>query len=124
MDHSGHKGDSIRNSVVEGYHFSFHLTDIREKMADMKAAGHSHEGLDATHHLMVYIGAPDGTPVAGAQAGFLVKGEDGAVQKRMAMEMGGGYGSDLKLGGSGGYTIKTKVVAGETTLIDEFVYKP
>jgi hypothetical protein len=122
MDHSGHGGENIHNAVVDGYRFAYQLIDIREKMADMKAAGHAHEGMDATHHLMVYIENPDGTTVDDAQVGFLVEGPDGTKQKIMCMGMGGGFGADVSLGGSGDYLIKTKVVAGEIKLIDAFPY--
>lgn len=114
------EGEIVHSGVVEGYHFSYHLTDIREKMRAMKAAGHTHEGMEATHHLMVYIETPDGTPLEDAQVGFLVEGSSATIQKLMCMEMGGGYGSDVNLGGTDEYIIKTKVVAGEVKLIDEF----
>jgi hypothetical protein len=122
MDQSRHGGELIHDGVVEGYRFAYHLTDIRERMAAMKVAGHAHEGMDATHHLMIYIEAPDGTPVGSAQVGFLVTGPDGEAQKLMCMEMGGGYGSDLKLG-AGEYIIKTKAVAGDVKLMDEFGFE-
>ena len=120
MDHSAHGGELIHEGGVDGYQFAYHLLDISEKMATMKAAGHAHEGMDATHHLMVYIKDSNGAPVDGAQVGYLVEGPDGATQKLMCMGMGGGYGSDVVLDGSGDYVINTKVVAGETKLLDKF----
>ena len=122
MDHPGHSGENIHNAVVDGYRFAYHLIDIREKMTAMKAAGHAHEGMDATHHLMTYIESPNGTKVETAQVGYFVEGPDGITQKLMCMEMGGGFGSDLNLGHSGDYLINTKVVAGGVTLVDGFSY--
>jgi hypothetical protein len=126
MGHSGHSGENIHNSVVDGYRFSFQLIDIREKMAaaaaKMKAAGQMHEGMDATNHLMVFIKSPDGAAVENASVGYLITGPDGTAQKHMCMSMGGGYGSDIKLAGSGEYTIKTKAVANGKNIVDEFTY--
>lgn len=122
MDHSDNGGELIHEDVVDGYRFAYHLTDIREKMADMKAAGHAHEGMDATHHLMVYIEAPDGTPAGGAQVGFVVEGAEGEAQKLMCMEMGGGYGSDVTLAAGGEYSIRTKAVIEGKKLTDGFTY--
>jgi len=123
MGESAHGGETIRTGVVDGYGFAYQLMDIRQNMAAMKAAGHAHEGMDATHHLMVHISDPEGGTVENARVGYLVTGPDGSEQKAMCMAMGGGYGSDLKLGETGEYTIKTKVVDGEVKLVDEFVYK-
>jgi len=122
MDHSGHGGELIHEGSVDGYQFTYHLLDIREKMAAMKAAGHAHEGMNATHHLMVYIQDSSGAPVEDAKVGYYVEGPDGATQKLMSMGMGGGYGSDVNIGEAGEYVIKTKVVAGDTKLIDSFTY--
>jgi len=122
MEHSEHSGDNIHNSVVEGYRFSYNLIDIREKMAAMKAAGHMHEGMDVTHHLMVYIENPEGVTVENADVGYLVKGPDGSTQKRMCMGMGGGYGSDVDFADSGDYIIKTKAVTNGEKLTDDFTY--
>jgi hypothetical protein len=115
-------GDLIREGGVEGYHFTYHLLDIREKMAAMKAAGHAHEGVDATHHLMVFIRDPNGATVGGATVGYFVEGPDGTTQKLMCMGMSGGYGSDINFSGTGTYVIKTRVVAGDVKLVDEFTY--
>ena len=122
MDHSGHIGENIHNSVVDGYQFSYQLMDIRKKMAAMKEAGHMHEGMDATHHLMVYIKTPKGESIEAAKVGYLVKGPDGSTQKKMCMGMSDGYGSDLTLANSGDYVIKTKAVANGKKLLDEFTY--
>ena len=122
MDHPGHSGENIHNVVVDGYRFAYHLIDIREKMAAMKAEGHAHGGMDATHHLMVYIEGTNGTKVETAQVGYFVEGPNGTTQKLMCMGMGGGFGSDINLGDSGDYHINTKVVAGDVKRIDAFSY--
>jgi hypothetical protein len=122
MGHSSHSGDNIHDSVVEGHRFSYYLIDIREKMAAMKAAGHAYEGMDATHHLMVYIENPEGVAVENANVGYLVEGPDGSTQKRMCMGMGGGYGSDVNFADSGDYVIKTEATANREKLIDDFTY--
>ena len=122
MDHAGHKGDNIHNSTVEGYRFSYYLIDIREKMAALKAAGHLPEGMNATHHLMVYIENSEGAVVENATVEYQVEGPDGSTQKPMCMGMGGGYGSDVNFSGSGDYIIKTKAVASGENLIDDFTY--
>lgn len=124
MEHSDHSGENIHNSIVDGYRFSYLLMDIRKKMSAMKAEGHMHEGMDATHHLMVYVKNPEGTAVENARVGYLVEGADGTTQKLMCMEMGGGFGSDVNLSNSGEYIIKTKVVTDGKKLIDEFAYSP
>jgi hypothetical protein len=122
MDHSGHSGELIHSGDVDGYRFAYHLIDIREKMAAMKAAGHMHEGMDATHHLMVYLDDPKGVAVGNATVGYLVDGPDGSTQKLMCMGMGGGYGSDVNLEAAGEYVVKIKVLAGEVKLVDGFTY--
>ena len=119
MDHSGHRGAGIHDSSVDGYLFSYHLIDLREKMQDME----NMPEMKATHHMMVYVASPDGAPVAEAKVGYLVIGPDGEQQRLMAMGMSGGFGADVDLGAPGAYTVKTKAVAGNTTLLDEFTYE-
>ena len=41
----------------------------------------------------------------------------------MAMGMNGGYGADINLSLPGEYTVKTKAVLEDQTLLDSFVYK-
>lgn len=119
MDHSGHRGPNIRNSSVDGYSLAYHLIDLKEKMKDME----NMPEMQATHHMMVYVVSPDGTPVAEAKVGYLVVGPDGQQQRLMAMGMSDGFGADVDLGAPGAYTVKTKAVAGSTTLRDEFTYE-
>ena len=114
--HTGHSGKMIHESTVEGYGFAYHLIDIREHMKNRK-------GSNVTHHLMVYITNTDGHSLKKAKVGYLVTGPDGEKQKKMTMSMGGGFGVDVNLGTRGAYTVKTKVLAGEKTLLDRFTYE-
>ena len=119
MDHSGHSGMLIHESDVKGYKFAYHLIDMREKMKNMKGMPEMKD----THHLMVYVKSPHGQAVDNGKVGYLIKNPDSSDQKKMAMGMGGGYGSDVNLGAAGKYTIKTKVVDGDNELMDEFEYE-
>lgn len=119
MDHSGHRGANIQNSTVDGHGLAYHLIDLREKMKDME----NMPEMKATHHMMVYVVSPDGAPVAEAKVGFLVIGPDGQQQRLMAMGMQDGFGADVDFKAAGAYTVRTKAVAGDTTLLDEFTYE-
>ena len=119
MDHSAHRGANIHNSMVDGHHLAYHLIDLREKMQDME----NMPEMKATHHMMVYVVGPDGTPLAQAKVGYLVEGPDGQQQKLMAMGMSDGFGADVDFKAPGAYTVKTKAVANGTTLLDQFTYE-
>ena len=108
MDHSQHMGEKIHESKVEGYQFAYHLLNMEDR---------------ATHHLMVYIMAPDGGKVENAKVGYLVSGPDGTKQKMMAMGMKDAYGADLEFKQKGSYTVKIKAVTGDKKLLDEFTYE-
>ena len=108
MDHSQHMGDKIHESKVEGYQFAYHLLNMKDR---------------DTHHMMVYILAPDGGKVEDAKIGFLVNGPDGTKQKMMAMGMQGAYGADLDFKQKGSYTVKLKAVTGDQKFLDEFTYE-
>jgi hypothetical protein len=71
---------------------------------------------------MVYITDPGGKPVSG-KIGFLITSPDGKEQKTLTMGMHEGYGADVSFKEKGVYKIKTKVVIGEKTLLDEFSYE-
>ena len=119
---SKRKGKQIHESTVNEYSLAYNLIDMGDAGAEMK--GHEgHEGSAPTHHLMVYIIDPEGNPVNEAKVGFLVKGPEGKQQKVMAMGMAGGYGADISLQHPGKYTIRTKAVARDETLLDSFEYK-
>ncbi|MEW6486641.1 MAG: hypothetical protein AB1578_01845 [Thermodesulfobacteriota bacterium] len=117
-------GDLIRESTVEGYALAYHLID---NAAQMQAAGVEMKGHDMSqmksHHLMVYLAAPGGTPAAGARVGYLVRGPGGSEQKTMAAFMDGGYGADLELKTPGTYEITTRAVDGGKNLVDTFAYE-
>ena len=119
MDHSGHRGPNIHNSMVDGHHLAYHLIDMREKMKDME----NMPEMKATHHMMVYVTAPDGTPIGQAKVGYLVEGPDGAKQRLMAMGMNDGFGADVDFKAPGAYIVRTKTVANGATLLDEFTYE-
>ena len=108
MEHSQHMGEKIHESKVEGYQFAYHLLNMEDR---------------ATHHLMVYIMAPDGGKVENAKVGYLVSGPDGTKQKMMAMGMKDAYGADLEFKQKGSYTVKIKAVTGDKKLLDEFTYE-
>ena len=74
-----------------------------------------------SHHLMVYITAPDGKPIGEAKVGYMVTGPAGE-QKTMAGAMNGGFGADVDLKGKGAYKVVLKAVVGEKTLNDELTY--
>ena len=122
IDHSGHVGDMIHESTVDGYRFAYHLIDIQknpEQMNDMKGSKES----EKTHHLMVYVMDPDGQAVQQAKLGYLVEGPNGAKQKLMAMGMQGAYGANVDFRNKGSYTIKTKIVTGDKKLFDRFSHE-
>jgi len=119
MDHSGHRGPNIHNSKVDGHSLAYHLIDLREKMKDME----NMPEMQATHHMMVYVVSPDGMPIAEAKVGYLVISPSGDEQRLMAMGMSDGFGADVDFKASGAYTVRTKAVAGSTTLLDEFTYE-
>ena len=108
MDHSQHMGDRIHESKVEGYQFAYHLLNMEDR---------------GTHHIMVYILAPDGGKVEDAKVGYLVNGPDGTKQKMMAMGMKGAYGADLDFKQKGAYTVKMKAVTEDQKFLDEFTYE-
>ncbi len=121
MDHSSHKGDNIRNATVDGYSLAYHLIDMREKMKEMKAAGHQHK-MDMTHHLMIYVKSPEGNAIHSAKVGYLVVGPNEEKQKLMCMAMAGGFGADINFSAPGAYAVKAKVVSGEKKFMDTFSY--
>ena len=119
MSQGGHSGMKIHSAQVEGYQFSYELIDMKERMKGME----NMPEMKHTHHLMVYVNDEDGRPVENAKAGYLIEGPDGETQKAMSMGMGGGYGADVNFDKPGAYTIKTKVAAGDKTMMDSFEYE-
>jgi len=129
MEGKGHSaemrhGQKIRDAKVEGHRFEYYLISMTEAMSGqekMEMKGHDMTQMKS-HHLMVYLMGPDGKVLPGARVGFWLTGPDGKDQKTMAMEMGEGYGADIDLKVKGLYKIKTKLVIGDKTLMDEFSY--
>lgn len=119
MDHGDHLGEMIHQSTVDGYTFMYHLIDMRERMKGMEKMPE----MKATHHLMVYVKDPSGNMVDRAKVGYLIENPDGSEQRAMTMPMRGGHGADIALDAPGTYTVKTKVVAGDRTLMDSFEYE-
>ena len=118
---SNRKGTHIHTSTKDGHELAYYLIDMGDAGSEME--GHEGHGNQVpTRHLMVYITNPAGEQITNAKTGFLIKGPDGEKQQTMAMGMSGGYGADVSLGSSGKYTVKTKVVAEETTVMDSFEY--
>lgn len=108
MDHSGHLGEKIHESRVQGYHLTYHLLAL---------PGRSEK------HLMTYIRKPNGQPVADAKVGYLVIGPAGDRQKVMAMAMQDAFGGDVNLTVKGTYTIRSKAVFGNEKLMDSFEFE-
>ncbi|MFH1351372.1 MAG: hypothetical protein ABII26_10630 [Pseudomonadota bacterium] len=108
MDHSSHVGEKIHEANVEGYHFAYHLVDLKK---------------EPIRHLMVYIMGPDGKQVEEAKVGFLVNGPEGSNQKLMAEGMKGSFGANVDFKARGIYKIKMKVVTGGKNLFEEFTYE-
>ena len=90
-DHSGHVGEKIHESSVQGYQIAYHLLDLPGREED---------------HLMAYIIDLNGQPVSKAKIGYLVVGPKGAKQKVMAMGMKDAFGGDVN------FTAKGKVIFG------------
>jgi len=114
----GHDGQLIREATVNGYALTYRLIDMKARMKGMKDMPE----MEATHHLMLFIKAPDGQPLEKSKVGFLVRGPADETQTVMAMAMSGGFGADIDLSEKGAYTIKAKAVAGEVKLVDEFTH--
>jgi hypothetical protein len=108
IDHTGHVGDKIHESSMQGYRLAYHLLDL--------------PGRDV-HHLMTYIVDKNGQAITTARLGYLVVGPDGAKQKVMAMVMKDAFGGDVNFTAKGMYTIKTKAVIGDKKLLDRFTYE-
>ncbi len=108
MDHSGHIGEKVHESVVRGYQMAYHLLELPGR---------------TEKHLMTYIKDPSGNPVRNAKVGYLVVGPDGVKQKVMAMAMKDAFGGDVNLTLKGNYTIKSKAVFGKQKLMDSFRFE-
>ena len=106
-DHAGHIGEKIHESTVEGYRLAYHLLDLPGREAK---------------HMITYIIDTTGKPVNDAKVGYLVVGPGGKEQKVMAMAMKDSFGGDVDFSAKGKYTIKSKAVVGEKSLLDSFTF--
>lgn len=120
MPDSGRSGKLIRETVIDGFRFSYRLLEMQTE-ENMEGMQHNMTQT-GTHHLMVYIDGANGKPVESAQVGYLIVGPDGSEQKKMTMGMDGAYGADINLSKAGEYAIKCKAAIGEKKLFDEFKY--
>lgn len=118
--HGDHdSGMKIHSAVRDGYTMEYRLINMKEKIKTME----NMPQMEDTHHLMVFVKDPQGAIVDSAKVGYLIQEEgSGKTQKKMAMAMNNGFGADVTLVPDGHYRIKTKVMAGEKTLMDEFKY--
>jgi hypothetical protein len=114
-----HGGAAIRSSMVDGYHLTYKLIDMADRMKGMKDMPE----MKATHHLMLFVKSHGGEVLKSVTVGFLIENPDGTLQKKMAMAMAGGYGADLELGQTGTYTMKIKALAGKDKIVDQFEYE-
>ena len=127
MHTSDRIGELFHESMQNGYMLSYYLMDLRDQ-GDDKAAGHSsgdhashgEKQMDKPHHIMVYIMDKDHKPVTEAKVGFLIKDNDGRVQKIMAMYMSKGFGITADMKAKGVYEITAKAVVDDVTLMDRF----
>jgi hypothetical protein len=108
MDHTGHVGENIHETNIDGYRLAYHLLELD------RVPG---------HHLMVYITGPEGKKIEKAKLGFLIKGPDGSKQKLMAEGMKGAFGTNADFKAAGAYLIKMKALIGEKKLLDAFTYE-
>lgn len=104
-DHSGHIGEKVHESTVEGYRLAYHLLDLPGR---------------EVKHLITYIVDAAGKPVNDAKVGYLVVGPGGKEQMVMAMVMQDSFGGDVDFSLKGNYTIKSKAVVGSKNLLDSF----
>ena len=119
-EHGDHRfGMKIHTAVQDGYTIEYRLIDMKEKMKNMKNMPKMKE----THHLMVFVKDTHGAYVKNAKVGYLIEEKgSGTTQKKMAMAMNNGFGADVTLNPGHHYKIKTKMMAGEKVLINEFKY--
>ena len=122
MNHSERMGKKIHTLTAEGYQFDYHLMDMREKLSALKATGSLPKEMEMTHHLMVYIDAPEGKTLKTATVSFHMKGPNASKLDLNAMRMGNGFGADVNLPSPGAYTMNTKAVVDGKTLTNVFTY--
>ena len=116
------QNQEVRRATVQGYTLVYTLIDMNQMMASSSMPMTHGAQQMKSHHLMVNPLRPDGTAVAAGRAGYLIVQPNGVEVKVMTMLMDGGFGADVDLVAKGDYRITTKIVLGDTTLVDEFVH--
>ena len=121
------QGVVIRESKVQGFSFVYRLYSWDERNVMMKGMeGMVMPGMDSsgksTNHLMVFIKDAAGKELSDGKVGFVLSGPDKAEQKTLTMGMSGGYGADVALKAPGTYTIRTKAVFGDRSVVEDFSY--
>ena len=130
MEKSDKIGDLIHESIVNGYMLSYHFMDLRDKKTndkDKAAMDASHDmtkkQMDKPHHLMVYIMDKNHNPILKGKVGFMIKDAQGNAQKEMGMFMSEGFGTTADMKKKGVYSITSKAIFGDKTLMDKFNYE-
>jgi hypothetical protein len=109
-----HVGEQIHRSAVTGYQLSYHLLRVEEGPI---------KNPEATHHLMLFIMAPNGAMVSEAEVRVRVDGANGAGRWAKARLMTGGFGVDLSLPVSTTYAVHAEVWVGNEELQDAFMFR-
>jgi len=113
----GMEEKEIRAVNVDGYRVIYRLMDMHAQMP-------GNPEMEGTYHMMVFFTDSEGKPVTEAKVGYLIKGPDGKIQKTMAMNMGKGFGANVKLTVKGEYEITAKALIGDKKVLDRFTYTP
>lgn len=130
-------GERFHETQKDGYTLSYYLMDLREQTKSDAAAhgshdshdshdsygGHGQKEMDKPHHIMVYITDKKHHTVEKAKVGFLIKGGAKGTQKIMGMYMSQGFGITADMKEKGIYTITTKALIGDDTVMDSFAYE-
>jgi len=120
---SARPGVEIRKAAVSGYALVYNLTDMNTLMHASKMPMTSTGDTPMkSHHLRVYLVGPDGKAATDGKVGYLVIQPDKTDFKTLAVPIEGGFGADIDFVASGDYRITTKIVLGDTKLVDDFVY--
>ena len=123
-------GDLIHESVVDGYMLAYHFMDLQDSKSDGmekasmdKTHALTNKEIEKPHHLMVYIMDKNHKLVLKGKVGFLIKDEEGSVQKLMGMYMSRGFGTTADMKKKGTYSITTKALLGDKKIMDKFNYE-
>ncbi len=118
-------GELFHESMVDGYMLSYYLMDLRDQKEEETSAHGTHgaKEMEKPHHIMVYIMDKDKKMVDKAKVGFMIKGGEKADQKVMGMYMSKGFGITADMKKKGTYTIVTKEMVNDATIMDKFDYE-